>query len=486
MICSNCGGEVKEGTKFCIKCGTPQDLAKIQKIDSQASKKRRSFTSRVWVRSIIGIVILIGVLVGIGFSEYTKSEETNEKKALRDQYLKLGRYQNAIDINPKNVDTYLEILKLYSVKNMEDEGLLILKEGYRNTSDGRLKDKIQELKDKLPVTDIGVTINQNEKYDLPARAKIKVNNSEEDLVVKWDQATADTSKVGTYTLLGVSEKYERKVKLTLKIIYDILQIEDLNAVITQGQQYVLPQKVTAKMKDNTTREFDVLWNSSVVNTDKVSSQVFNGSIDGYDKNVKLTLNISPIEKQVQMGKTLKDKLDTFFSSFAEADVKPFQNSDISDEELMNFTILNIYKNNWDLKGYNKLVETRSGDINNGFVKAATIDTITYKYFGKKVTVHKSIPGYTYEKGYYKLPRASVIIYPFSQVNKLYDLGNNLYIAEISIYQPSINFVGDPHGSLDNWLKSDPHSPPTLSKKVTTRIKKVNEAGKERYILISYQ
>jgi len=399
---------------------------------------------RALIILIVVILVLIGILGGLGFSKYARSEESKEKVSLGNKYVQTGKYQEAIlefekvikidkknipariglgnaylsikkyeeankvlreaiDINSKRVDTYMQIAELYVQKNMVDEALLILKEGYQVTGDERLKNKIAELEGSLPITNIEVRVNQNEKYDLPAKVKIKVNNSEEEFGVKWDKAAADTSIVGSYVYNGVSEKYERKVKLTL--------------------------------------------------------------------------TISPIEREVQMEKALKDKLDIFFSNFSEAYVAPFENGNISDDSLISFAIHHIWINN---SGWVEMKE------HNGYIKDSYIDTTTYRYFGKKVSVHKSVQGYPYENGCYRFPLASGEAYVFSQINKLYDLGNDFYKAEISIYVASSSFTGDIHGTMDQWMRTEGANPPSLDKKMTAKIKKVNEDGKERYILISYQ
>jgi len=51
--------------------------------------------------------------------------------------------------------------------NWNDEALLILREDYKNTGSEKIKSKMDELQQKIPVETIEVTVNQNDKYELP-------------------------------------------------------------------------------------------------------------------------------------------------------------------------------------------------------------------------------------------------------------------------------------------------------------------------------
>lgn len=76
------------------------------------------------------------------------------------------------------------------------------------------------------------------------------------------------------------------------------------------------------------------------------------------------------------------------------------------------------------------------------------------------------------------------MYTFSQIDKLYDLGNNTYMAEVSIYTSSSGFAGDSHGTMEKW-KASGEDILKLNKKINAVILKINDNGKERYILTEY-
>ena len=183
-------------------------------------------------------------------------------------------------------------------------------------------------------------------------------------------------------------------------------------------------------------------------------------------------------KKIEMDANMKKQLDTFFSNFSEAYVEPFAKGKIEDANLIRFGALHVILNN------TKLVENK-GENNYGYIKAENIDGATLYFFGKKTQKHTTIEGYTYGNGYYKFPKASGEVYTFSQIDKLYDLGNNTFKAEVSIYTASSGFAGDSHGTMEKW-KASGEDIPKLNKKINAVIQKINDNGKERYILMEYQ
>jgi len=199
--------------------------------------------------------------------------------------------------------------------------------------------------------------------------------------------------------------------------------------------------------------------------------------------VKKNEEIKPAEstksesKIIAMDANMKKQLDTFFSNFSEAYVEPFERGKLEDANLIRFGTLHVILNN------TKLVENKGGN-NYGYIKAENVDGASLYFFGKKTQKHTTIEGYTYEDGYYKFPKASGEMYTFSQIDKLYDLGNNTYMAEVSIYTASSGFAGDSHGTMEKW-KASGEDIPKLNKKIKAVIQKINDNGKERYLLIEY-
>lgn len=217
-----------------------------------------------------------------------------------------------------------------------------------------------------------------------------------------------------------------------------------------------------------------------------SISILGGTAGVKDSLIENILDKNKIETEVTMTKELSSKLDDYFSKFAESNTSSFEDGNISDDELISFGITNIIKNHWIFNKEDNWVETRSDERYTGYIKSSDVDKVTEYYFGKKAANHKSIPYYPYDSGYYKFPFASGGEIDFAQVNKLYDLGNDMYKAEISNYSASSGFMGDTHGTASDWSLTDGENPPQFIKLSTAIIKKVNDNGSERYILLEYK
>ena len=201
-----------------------------------------------------------------------------------------------------------------------------------------------------------------------------------------------------------------------------------------------------------------------------------------NSNANNSNETKPIEikaVEISMDIDVQKKLDTFFSNFSEANVKPFEKGKIDDSSLIGFGVIHVIINN------NNLIQHKGENKNEGYIKAEDVDTMTSYYFGKKVNQHKTVDSYIFENGSYKFQMASGEAYTFSQIEKLSDLGNNKYQAEVSIYKASSGFNGDSHSTINDWQASG-EEVPELSNIVTATIEKINENGKERYILIEYK
>ncbi|MDQ7095666.1 cell wall-binding repeat-containing protein [Desulfosporosinus sp. PR] len=71
----------------------------------------------------------------------------------------------------------------------------------------------------------------------------------------------------------------------------IYSISDITAAVTQNESYSLPATVQAKLYNSETIDLPVQWNSKVANTSKVGSNVYEGTVNGYGKIIKLTLTV---------------------------------------------------------------------------------------------------------------------------------------------------------------------------------------------------
>ena len=136
-----------------------------------------------------------------------------------------------------------------------------------------------------------------------SKAMIKINNEDINLPVKWRDKKIETNKLGNFVFEGVSEEYERSVKLTVHITAKIVSIKEISASIIQGKEYSLPLKVTATLSDKTIKEVAVVWFPNNVDIGTIGTQNFIGTIQDFEKKIKMQVNVKPkaIVKSKQIG-----------------------------------------------------------------------------------------------------------------------------------------------------------------------------------------
>lgn len=98
--------------------------------------------------------------------------------------------------------------------------------------------------------------------------------------------------------VGSKAKYDTYVDTHSFLIKNeeatISSIADVTATVDEGGAYTLPATVSAKMSDDTTKDVAVVWTPATVDTTKVGDQTFTGKVEGYAKDVKLTLTVKEV------------------------------------------------------------------------------------------------------------------------------------------------------------------------------------------------
>lgn len=81
MFCKNCGNEIKDGVKFCGKCGALQDVSTLNSIkDIKKIIRKKPF---IFIIAIFIIALIIIVITVVGNSPTKSSMETvNEKNEI--------------------------------------------------------------------------------------------------------------------------------------------------------------------------------------------------------------------------------------------------------------------------------------------------------------------------------------------------------------------------------------------------------------------
>jgi hypothetical protein len=182
-------------------------------------------------------------------------------------------------------------------------------------------------------------------------------------------------------------------------------------------------------------------------------------------------------KEVKLQSAELKKLNTFFSNFSEVFLKPFSKESITDKELIYFGVMHNERNNYKL--FEKASDYKIR------IKESNVNGSALKYFGREIKKHQSIEGIEYKNGYYYIPEADGEAYSFSQVQQLFDNGNDYYTVYLNIYTASSGWTGDDNGTSADWKKRGEEIPELTGKMKATILKKNGPKGEDLYNLIDY-
>jgi len=163
----------------------------------------------------------------------------------------------------------------------------------------------------------------------------------------------------------------------------------------------------------------------------------------------------------------KKKLDTFFSNFAEVNMKSFPQGPLSDDTLLYFATWHCIINAAD-----SFQTTNDG--NDIIIPASAIDKATEKYLGQTIKKHL--------KPSYVESMASGEAYVFAQVDSLQKRDDGTYLAKGTIYATGPGGDIDPHGTPADWEKAGEIIPP---QETFTGIVRKTDGEQGRYILLEY-
>lgn len=107
-------------------------------------------------------------------------------------------------------------------------------------------------------------------------------------------------EAGKYTISisaklgGYKTKYSKTIIRSFNVISNasiIDYIDNADVKVNVGDEYSLPKTLTATMKDGSTKEFDVAWETDKVDTSNIGTEVYFGNVKGYNEKVQLTLKV---------------------------------------------------------------------------------------------------------------------------------------------------------------------------------------------------
>jgi mannan endo-1,4-beta-mannosidase len=108
----------------------------------------------------------------------------------------------------------------------------------------------------------------------------------------WCNTIVPEGHTGTWTVDSVI--YYDDIKAVKKT--EIVGIDNITASVVKGQAYKLPSKVYANLYDGSSQILNVTWDAETVDTSKVGTFTFKGTVEGYDKQVTLTLTITSTDE----------------------------------------------------------------------------------------------------------------------------------------------------------------------------------------------
>lgn len=148
---------------------------------------------------------------------------------------------------------------------------------------------IDDIKNYITVTD---TNGNNQNIDIESGSDSKT------VLVK---APSNGYIPGNY-ILKVSSNAKSKSSKNLKedvivnfsVDSNIKSIPDYTKDAWQGNNYALPKSVKGTLKDGSTAELSVIWDKEFIDGSKVGTYTYYGKVDGYNGEVKLIINVKPI------------------------------------------------------------------------------------------------------------------------------------------------------------------------------------------------
>jgi len=182
-------------------------------------------------------------------------------------------------------------------------------------------------------------------------------------------------------------------------------------------------------------------------------------------------------RPVVMSPDQKRKLDTFFSNFVEAGVRPFEPGALTDEDLIAFGFRHNQINAWN--------KHKSHNDSNDWFSASDVSTSAIKYFNIGIKKHHAISGLLFDGQDYGVPGAAGDGVLFAQVARLSDLGNGMYRADIKIYERTTG--EDPQDThIDPARMAKQGTPVSMRSEMSGWIRSVGDGSQAHYILVAYR
>lgn len=135
----------------------------------------------------------------------------------------------------------------------------------------------------------------NESLDLTKGYTVKYYNPKYKYpLVLTPKSPGKYKLVVSAKLGGYKDSYSKSVTREFVVISNAMIISTINSVSIKtniDEEFIFPSKVTATMKDGSTKEFDVKWENTGFKNNVLGEQIFYGTVNGYKEKVKLSVNV---------------------------------------------------------------------------------------------------------------------------------------------------------------------------------------------------
>ena len=207
MICKKCGEQIPENTKFCPKCGSAA-LDEELNVSAAGAERAvpRGFAAK---KNIIIIIIAAVLLIGGGITaiavvnSHSASSGVSDDLQLAERYLSEQNYEQAViefqkvlEIEPMNVEAYLELSNTYLKLGDYDMALDVLQIGLKNTGDERIRRKIAEFTEPI-------TIRGEELYIISTDRLIVINKELSESTENFNMQTFNERVAEGYRLIFI-------------------------------------------------------------------------------------------------------------------------------------------------------------------------------------------------------------------------------------------------------------------------------------------
>lgn len=198
----------------------------------------------------------------------------------------------------------------------------------------------------------------------------------------------------------------------------------------------------------------------------------------YKYNTSNKKEIGVTQKTVTVSKQEKEELNNHFTIFSKYKLEEFSENSLSVENAIDFAVQYNFDNNFEKFSIYK-------ERCCAYIDKEYIEKTVNHYFGINIDTYSSTEKHEFIEDKYIAPLASGGSYNFSKIINLYEIEKDKLLAELEIYHAEGNFMGDINEDKEAWEKGEGEVPELIGKKKAV-LKRINEGGKGRYILLSYE